>query len=152
MSILSEFDSWALLGAGSTLLACYLLAKLMFSAPERYNGLPLPPLSPASGFENFTKKISQQGLVRIHQVTEQGRIMHARALEKDTQAFKYGTAFRMNRVPLIENRNLHIYVTDYKLARTVLLGDKSRGISEGIKKNSLNSFNIANRNVGNLFT
>lgn len=152
MNIFAELDAWTLVGAGGTLLMCYLLVRLLMPAPQSHNGLPLPPFSPAPGYENFTKKISQQGLARVLQVTDQGRIMHARDMEKDKDAFKYGTAYRMNRVPLIENNNVHIYVTDYKLARTVLLGDKSRGISEGIKKNSLNSFNIANRNVGNLFT
>lgn len=119
---------------------------------DKKSSLPLPPISPASGIENFKNKIQQKGLFRIQHITDQARLMHQVAVARDPEAFKYGIAFRMAKLPILNDNRLWIYVTDYKLARLILLGDKNRNIPEGIKFSSLSSFNFANRNVGSLFT
>lgn len=146
--------AYNVIGIALALLVSYIASKILF-VPVTYNGKLLPPISPASAIENFKNKITQKGLNRINHVNNQSKIMHARAMANIVDGgddHKYGTAFRMSKIPLIDSSNLFIYVTDYKLARTILLGDKPRGIPEGIKKNNLNSFNIANRDIGNLFT
>ena len=128
-----------------------LFSKLLFPATH-YKGKPLPPIAPPSAYENFMNKIRQKGLIRVNHIMQQGRVMQKLAAKKNSEAFKYGTAFRLSRIPLLEGTNNFIYVTDYKLARMVLLGDKTMELPEAIKKNNLTSFNFANRNVGNLFT
>lgn len=140
------------LGGLVSLLLCLLLSFVFMPQPHSYKGLPLPPTSPASALENFRKKITQKGLTRVHHVFSQGQVMHAQAIATGGDKFKYGTAFRMKRFSFLENDSIFIHVTDYKLARIILLGDKEKGIPEGIKKNNLTAFNIANRGVGNLFT
>lgn len=143
-----------ILGAAVALLFSYLAMRWFLHPTTHSNGLRLPPISPASAISNFRNKINQRGLTRIRSVRAQGLIVQEQQqlASNDSEAFKYGTAFRMAKVPFVDNSNLFIYVTDFKLARLVLLGDKNTGILEGIKKNNLTSFNIANRSIGNMFT
>lgn len=141
-----------LIVVGGSLLVCFAIARFLLAPPLLYKGCPLPPISPSTAFENFKNKIVQKGLTRVHHVQAQGKEMHARALRINADLFKFGTAFRMRRLPVVENSDIFIHVTDYKLARTVLLGDKDKGLPEGIKKQNISAFNMGNRNVGNLFT
>ena len=116
---------------------------LLFSGLE-YT-LPLPPLTPADAVTNIRKKISQDGLSRFqHMISEFAAVKAERA------DFADGGAFRMRTIPYV-SMDL-IYVTDYKLARKVLLGDSSSGVSEGVKKNTIQSFNFVNRKISNIFT
>ena len=79
----------------------------------------------------------------------QSSIMYDRAAAKSEKK-PYGIVYRMRKWSPFQNQ--HIYTTDFKLARTVLLGDKGANISESVKQNTLASFNFADRTVSNLFT
>lgn len=77
-------------------------------------------------------------------------IMYDR-VAKTKSSKPFGTVYRMKKWSILQSKVEHFYCTDYKLARTVLLGDKSRGIAESVKQHSLAVFNFADRNVSNLF-
>lgn len=117
---------------------------LLFATRTRKR-LRLPPVSPASALSNLIIKVRQAGLGRFTHYTEQRDIIKARFPE-----FQHGTAFRMNYIPFISSD--FIYITDYQLARKVLLGDPESGAHEAIKKNMISSFNLADRKIPNIFT
>jgi hypothetical protein len=113
------------------------------------NNVRMPPYCPSSAYENLKTQTTQKGLARLNHHMKQCMIMYDRvAKTKKTKPF--GTVYRMKKWSIFPSAE-HFYVTDYKLARTVLLGDKSRGVAESVKQHSLAVFNFADRNVSNLF-
>lgn len=103
-----------------------------------------PPQSSASYWVNF--QYITRGFDRVLHTHRQG----LEVLSQSKQQSKYGTVFEVASVTSLFKP--FYYVTDYKLAKTVLLGDKKRGIQESIKNNVLSSLNFVDKKVSNIFT
>lgn len=131
----------ALLGAAVVLF----ILQLIILLTRHKHKLPLPPVTPSDAITNLKKKINQSSIDRFtHAVSEYA------AVKASHPEFDRGGAFRMKHIPFLTMDP--IYVTDYQLARTVLLGSSERGIPEGVKKTVLSSFNLTDRRISNIFT
>lgn len=110
----------------------------------RKKSLPLPPFSSASLLDNLSAPSKQKTLF---QHERNRRLFH----EFDTTDFgstPFGSVFR-SRFPFWHPL---IMVSDYVLARKVLIGDASEGIKEGEKAGIVKSMNLLDRGEFNILT
>jgi hypothetical protein len=128
---------WALLVLAATLL----LFLFSFYSKNSTSSSSLPPYAQPSTLDVLRARASQKGLLRVHQV-------HVESLK--LQNTSYGSTFRLRAVPLLTTEQ--IIITDYKLARIVLLGDRSRDIPESVKAKAFRVMNLVDRNISNIFT
>jgi hypothetical protein len=101
----------------------------------------LPPYAQPSTLDVLRARSTQKGLMRVHQVYNESQKL------KNTS---YGSTFRLRAVPFLTKEQ--IIVTDYKLARIILLGDRSRDVPESVKATVFQAMNLIDRNISNIFT
>lgn len=115
---------------------------LRIGGRKRYK---LPPKSSKSWYHNYKMRVDPDGLARPRDTLEQSLVIS----RENPEQFPLGSYF-ISAQPL--TWKTFIFITDYKLARLVLLGDSKVGIKEGVKANIFHSFNFLDRNVSNIFT
>lgn len=106
--------------------------------------LPLPPVSAGDAYGNFKSLIGQKGLSRYNYILSESLIMAKK------YGGKFGAVYQQKQLPVLGKETF--YVTDWQMARTILLGDRKNDVAESIKKTPLRAFNFVDRNVSNLFT
>jgi cytochrome P450 len=124
---------------------CVLLLLCVGRASEWREPKNLPPRSSTSAWYNLRKRLSHKGSARVTLLMEASEEIS----KQKSGGSEFGTCFRIQTIPLFPDP---IFITDYKLARLVLLGDAKLGIKESIKKNTLTSMNLGNRRISNIFT
>lgn len=101
----------------------------------------LPPMGLPSTLDVLKAKSTQKGILRVQQVYDESIRIRNTA---------YGAVFRLRAIPFLTTEQ--VLVTDYKLARIILLGDREKNIPESIKFNVFQSMNLIDREVSNIFT
>lgn len=103
--------------------------------------MSLPPYASPSALEVLKARSTQQGILRVQQVYDESLKIHNTS---------HGAVFRFRAIPFLTTEQ--IIVTDYKVARIILLGDREKDIPESIKFNVFQSMNLIDRSINNIFT
>jgi hypothetical protein len=101
----------------------------------------LPPLASPSRWEVLKARSTQKGISRVQQIHDESRKINNTP---------YGGLFRLRAIPLLTTEQ--IITTDFKLARTVFLGDRERQLPESIKATVFQNMNLIDRSISNIFT
>lgn len=100
-----------------------------------------PPFISNSIYEIIKIRSTQKTLKRVQFIFE---------WSLKYQNISYGSIFKFKGIPfLITEQNI---ITDFKLARIILLGEKDKNIEESIKKREFQTMNLVNRSINNIFT
>lgn len=125
----------------ATVFVGLVIAILYFASSLGKKSYKLPPYAAPSALEVLKSRAAQVGLDRV-QFIFKCSLQH--------QNLTYGSIFRLRVIPFLITEQ--IVVTDYKLARIILLGDKDSNFPEGVKKKVFQTMNLVHREINNIFT